>query len=53
MEGNAQSKEDVKEAGVLWFLQQAKGLKAAGVPCLHFYTMRKTELTARIAEEVF
>ena len=50
---NAQSKEDVKEAGVLWCIQQAKALKAAGVPCLHFYTMGKAEPTARIAREVF
>lgn len=34
-------------------LALAAALKAAGVPCLHFYTMGKAEPTARIAKEVF
>ena len=50
---DAKTKEDVKEAGVQWCIQQARALKAAGVPCLHFYTMGKAEPTTRIAREVF
>jgi len=50
---NAKSKEDIREIGVQWCIQQARELKAAGVPGLHFYTMGKTEPTARIAREIF
>lgn len=50
---NAASKEAVKEAGVAWCIQQAKELKAANVPVLHFYTMGKAHPTAEIARAVF
>jgi methylenetetrahydrofolate reductase (NADPH) len=50
---NAASKEAVKEAGVAWCIQQAKELKAANVPVLHFYTMGKANPTAEIARAVF
>jgi methylenetetrahydrofolate reductase (NADPH) len=50
---NAASKEAVKEAGVAWCIQQAKELKAANVPVLHFYTMGKSHPTAEIARAVF
>ena len=50
---NADSKEAVKEAGVAWCIQQAKELKAANVPVLHFYTMGKAHPTAEIARAVF
>lgn len=50
---NAKSKEDIREIGVQWCIQQARELKAAGVPGLHFYTMGKAEPTARIAREIF
>ena len=50
---NAASKEAVKEAGVAWCIQQAKELKAANVPVLHFCTMGKANPTAEIARAVF
>ena len=50
---NAASKEAVKEAGVAWCIQQAKELKAANVPVLHFYTMGKAHPTAEIVRAVF
>ena len=50
---NAASKEAVKEAGDAWCIQQAKELKAANVPVLHFYTMGKANPTAEIARAVF
>ena len=50
---NATSKEAVKEAGVAWCIQQAKELKAANVPVLHFCTMGKANPTAEIARAVF
>lgn len=43
----------IKEVGVEWAIQQSKELKAAGVPSLHYYTMSKSNLTQRIAKEVF
>ena len=43
----------VKNAGLEWTVNQAKELKAAGVPVIHFYTMSKTENIARIAKEIF
>ena len=43
----------VKSVGLEWTIFQAKELKNAGVPVVHFYTMSKTENIARIAREVF
>ncbi len=43
----------VKKVGVEWSIQQARELKAAGVPCLHFYTMGKSEAVRAIASQVF
>ncbi|WP_306642183.1 methylenetetrahydrofolate reductase [NAD(P)H] [Sanyastnella coralliicola] len=47
------SKEEVKEAGIEWCIRQCKELMEFGVPVLHFYTMGKSEVTARVAKEVF
>lgn len=44
---------DVKRVGIAWSTQQAKELKAAGVPCLHFYTMGKSEAVRSIVSQVF
>ena len=41
------------EVGIEWCTQQTKELVAAGVPCLHFYTMGKSDATKRVAEAVF
>jgi methylenetetrahydrofolate reductase (NADPH) len=45
--------DDVKQVGVEWAIQQSKELKAAGVPCIHYYTMGKSENVRQIAREVF
>jgi methylenetetrahydrofolate reductase (NADPH) len=37
-----------KQIGIEWCIQQSKELKAAGVPCLHYYTMGDTETTHKI-----
>ena len=42
-----------REVGIEWAIQQSKELKAAGVPCLHYYTMSKSQVTKRIAEALF
>lgn len=43
----------VKRLGIEWAIQQSKELKAAGVPCLHYYTMSRSEATIEIAKAVF
>ncbi len=48
----ATSDEAVKEVGVEWAIQQSKELKAAGVPCLHYYTMGDNLTVKRIVEAV-
>jgi len=42
-----------REVGVEWAIQQSKELKEAGVPCLHYYTMSKSQVTKKIAEALF
>ena len=43
----------VKKIGVEWAIEQCKELKQANVPCLHFYSMGKSEHIQGIAKEVF
>lgn len=43
----------VKDVGIQWCIQQSKELKAANVPCLHYYTMGTSESTKRVAREIF
>lgn len=45
--------KQVKQVGIEWAIQQSKELKAAGVPCLHYYTMSRSEPTIAIAKAVF
>lgn len=45
--------KEAREIGIEWCIQQCKELKAAGVPGLHFYTMSKSELVRRVAEQVY
>src|SRR3954471_9380273 len=40
--------KEVREVGIEWCISQSKELKAAGVPCLHYYTMGNAEMTCRI-----
>lgn len=47
------SNKQVKQVGIEWAIHQAKELKKAGVPCIHFFTMGKSEATRLIAKEVF
>lgn len=42
----------VRQVGLEWCIQQSRELKAAGVPCLHYYTMSDTETVKAIAREV-
>ncbi len=45
--------KQVRQAGVEWAVSQARELKAAGLPAIHFYTMGKTDNMVAIAREVF
>lgn len=45
--------KEVKRIGVEWCIQQSKELKAAKVPCLHYYTMSRSEATIEIAKAIF
>jgi len=49
----AKSKEEFQEIGIAWCIEQSKELKAAGVPCLHYYTMGKVKAISAIASSVF
>jgi len=44
---------DVERVGIEWGIQQSKALKAAGVPCIHYYTMSNSSSVKAIAAEVF
>jgi len=43
----------VRELGIEWAITQSKELKEAGVPCLHYYSMGKSNSVAAIAKEIF
>ncbi|RFC53562.1 methylenetetrahydrofolate reductase [NAD(P)H] [Brumimicrobium aurantiacum] len=45
--------EEVKQVGIEWGIQQSKELKAAGVPCIHYYTMTNSSEVKQIASELF
>jgi len=47
------SNAEVKEVGIEWGIQQSKELKAKGAPCIHYYTMGKSDTVKRISREVF
>ncbi len=49
----AKGPEQIQQAGIEWCIQQSKELKAAGVPCLHYYTMGDAETIRKIAETVY
>ncbi len=42
-----------QEVGVEWCIAQSKELKAAGVPCLHYYTMGDVQTIKQIVESVY
>ncbi|MDR0511321.1 MAG: methylenetetrahydrofolate reductase [Rikenellaceae bacterium] len=43
----------VVEVGIEWAVAQARELKKAGLPILHFYIMSRGDIMAKIAKEVF
>lgn len=49
----AKGKEALEKVGVEWCIAQSKELMAAGVPCLHYYTMGDWPVIKRITDAVF
>ena len=47
------SNDDVKALGVEWGIQQARELKQAGVPSIHFYSMNAAASVEAIAKAVY
>ncbi|UKJ07267.1 methylenetetrahydrofolate reductase [NAD(P)H] [Solitalea lacus] len=45
--------KEVREVGIEWCIQQSKGLIDLGAPCLHYYTMGKSDTIRRIGKAVF
>jgi methylenetetrahydrofolate reductase (NADPH) len=45
--------QQVKELGIEWCINQSKELIKFGVPCLHYYTMSKSDSVRQIAANVF
>lgn len=49
----AKDAEARRQVGIEWCTEQSKELKAAGVPCLHYYTMGDTKTIREIVEAVY
>lgn len=45
--------QDVEKVGIEWGIHQSKELKAANVPCIHYYTMSNSSSVKAIANEIF
>lgn len=50
---SAKTLEAKRQVGIEWCVAQSRELKAAGVPCLHYYTMGDVDTIKKIAESVF
>lgn len=48
-----ESNDDVKAVGVEWGIQQARELRDAGVPSIHFYSMNASASVEAIAKKVY
>lgn len=48
----AKGAEQIQQVGIDWAIHQSKELKAAGVPCLHFYTMGDAKTIRKILEKI-
>lgn len=50
---NCKDNEAAKQVGIEWSIQQSKELMEFGVPCLHFYSMGKSDSVYKIAANLF
>ena len=48
-----QTNDDTRTLGVEWCAHQARELKAAGVPSIHFYSMNAVQSVQRVAQLVY
>jgi methylenetetrahydrofolate reductase (NADPH) len=49
----AKSDSEAREIGIKWCIQQSLELKKHGAPCIHYYTMGKSDAVKQIAKAVF
>lgn len=47
------SDADVRKVGVEWTIAQSRELKERGVPCLHFYTMGRSEAVREVLQAIW
>ena len=45
--------DDVRTLGIEWATAQARELKHAGVPSIHFYAMHATSSVAAVAKNIY
>ncbi len=45
--------EQVRQVGIEWCIEQSRELIAQNAPCLHYYSMGKSEAVRKIAEALF
>ncbi|MFT6997454.1 MAG: methylenetetrahydrofolate reductase (NADPH) [Cryomorphaceae bacterium] len=50
---DCKTNDQVKKVGIKWSIKQSQELLEHGVPCLHYYTMGRSEAVKEIASEVF
>jgi methylenetetrahydrofolate reductase (NADPH) len=50
---NCRSDQEVKAVGIEWAIEQSKELIKSKVPCLHFYSMGKSDAIEAIASKLF
>lgn len=50
---NAKDAEARLQIGIEWTVMQSKELKAAGAPCLHYYTMGDVDIIKQIVEHIY
>jgi methylenetetrahydrofolate reductase (NADPH) len=55
VEAVSQCRDDAaaREVGIDWCIQQSRELMEQGVPCLHYYSMGKSESVRRVAAALF
>ena len=49
----AKTKDDVRQVGIEWCINQSKELVAANIPFLHYYSMGKSDNIHKVASTVF
>jgi methylenetetrahydrofolate reductase (NADPH) len=50
---DCKNNDEVRQVGIEWAVEQSRELIEAGAPCLHFYSMGKSESVYHIAKELF